>query len=115
MSGSIPRVCLTTLLLPLLLCLVGLSVWAAEARQPEEMTAGKVADLKDTLEKGLKCRLPNEFRFVRRVVSVVEAGEFPEKDVLEIFTWARRKNERRPFVYFERAMQIKAEKLGVAL
>lgn len=70
--------------------------------------------LEDVLTKGLRARRPAEFKFVSNVCDSVQRGEIPRSLVQRTFLWARRKN-KHPFQYFERAMQIQAEKLGVVL
>lgn len=82
---------------------------ACAQRQPRV----EVAQLQEQLEAGLKARLPAEFAFIARVVDLVQQGEFSEELVKSVFTWARRKNKRVPFPYFERAMRIIAERLDV--
>ena len=75
----------------------------------------KVADLKDRLEKGLRARLPADFQFIERVVDLVNQGQLPEKLVMGTFDYARRKSRRRPFPYFERALRLRAAKIGVTI
>lgn len=72
------------------------------------------ADLKSVLEKGLKARRPEEFAFVRRVVERVEDGSLPVSLVRSTFLWARQR-QPYPVVYFERAMRVRAKKLGITL
>lgn len=72
------------------------------------------ADLKSVLEKGLKARRPEEFAFVRRVVERVEDGSVPVSLVKSTFLWARQR-QPYPVVYFERAMRVRAKKLGITL
>lgn len=70
--------------------------------------------LKDTLEKGLKARLPSEFAFIRTVTEKVDDGTLPRSVVESTFLWARRKPQH-PFEYFQQGLKIRAEKLGVTL
>jgi hypothetical protein len=70
--------------------------------------------LKDTLEKGLKARLPSEFAFIKTVVEKVDDGSLPRSLVESTFLWARRK-PIHPFEYFEQGLKVRAEKLGVTL
>ena len=76
--------------------------------------AVKAADLKDQLEKGLKARRPSEFAFIARVVRLVERERLPRSLVEGTFLWARPKRPR-PYQYFERAMRIRARRLGINL
>jgi hypothetical protein len=71
-------------------------------------------DLQETLEKGLKARRPEEFQFIARVATLVDQGGLPEDLVKSTFIWAR-KQPRHPFQYFERALIIRAAKLGIQL
>lgn len=90
--------------------------FASEHSYAQESPPGvRIADLQDQLEGGLKARLPNEFAFINRVVQAVKDRELSLAEVKSIFQWARRKNNKVPFPYFERAMRIVAAKKGVAL
>ncbi|MEX0793662.1 MAG: hypothetical protein WD045_11030 [Pirellulaceae bacterium] len=119
MLRKLPAIRPFALVFPLFLLALTISGRSADAVEPvsfDGTTAqGQVANLKDTLEKGLKCRLEREFRFVDRVVIAVDEGDLPVKMVLEMFSYARRKNQHRPFVYFERGMIIRAAELGIKL
>ena len=81
----------------------------------EGSPGGRVAELKDQLEGGLKARLPHEFLFIAVVVDRVEKRQLSTGEVKSIFQWARRKNKVTPFPYFERAMRIIAARKGVSL
>ncbi|MEM8677781.1 MAG: hypothetical protein AAGF97_00370 [Planctomycetota bacterium] len=72
-------------------------------------------DLKTQLETGLRARRPQEFAFIDEVVKLVDEGKLTRKLVQETFDWARKKRVTYPYVYFERAMQIRAAKVGVQL
>jgi len=119
MLRNLPPLHRFALVLPLFLLALAITERSARSVEPVRVgganAQGQVANLKDTLEKGLKCRLDREFRFVGRVVKAVDDGRLPEQTVLEMFTYARRKNEHRPFVYFERGLIIRAAQLGVIL
>ena len=75
----------------------------------------RVADLQDQLESGLRARLPGEFAFIARVIARVEDKQLTTGEVKSVFQWARRKNKRIPFPYFERAMRIIAARKKVVL
>ena len=79
--------------------------------------AVEVADLKDQLEKGLKARLPADFAFISKVVMLVEEEKLPLKTVKAVFQWARDKGAKNnyPFPYFQRALKIRAKKLGIVI
>ncbi len=70
--------------------------------------------LKDTLEKGLKARRPEEFSFIATVVEKVNDGAIPLSLVDSTFLWAR-KRESHPFQYFQQAIRVRAQKIGVEL
>ncbi|MDG2382608.1 MAG: hypothetical protein P8N76_13145 [Pirellulaceae bacterium] len=84
------------------------STWASDT------IAQRGPSLKDELQKGLKARLPSEFAFVDRVVALVDAGRLPSPLVRSTFGWARRKKPY-PFPYFQRAMVLRAAKIGVEI
>src|SRR5262245_27507058 len=71
--------------------------------------------LKSILQLGLRCRRQFEFDFTANVAEKVENGELPLDLTLAIFSWARQKGTRYPFLYFMRAMQLRAADLGVTL
>jgi hypothetical protein len=80
-------------------------------------SAGEIADLKEQLEKGLQARLPSEFKFIARVCLLVQQGTLPLPLVRSTFTWARRQvvGRKYPFPYFERALRIRAKRIGVMI
>ena len=71
--------------------------------------AMEVSSLKDTLEKGLKARRPEEFAFIAKVIDLVEQGKLTEKLVRGTFRWAQRQDDHKPFPYFERAIKLRAK------
>jgi hypothetical protein len=81
--------------------------------------AGQIADLKDQLEKGLKCRRPQEFAFVAAVVTKVENGDITRQIVVETFSYARKKatkvGTKYAFPYFARALEERAKQAGTPL
>lgn len=74
-----------------------------------------IADLEDQLTAGLKIRQAEEERFVAAVLMLVEEKRLPVSLVKSVFHWSRRKNPKVPFPYFERAMRLTAEKIGVEI
>jgi hypothetical protein len=70
--------------------------------------------LKDTLEKGLKARLPSEFAFIDEVISKVDDGTLPRSMVESTFLWARRR-QIHAFEYFEQGLKVRAAQIGVSL
>ncbi|REJ69282.1 MAG: hypothetical protein DWQ31_05270 [Planctomycetota bacterium] len=87
---------------------------AAPVAADEEPPGDGQPSLQTLLEAGLKARRPVEFRFIDRVCELVIEGELPRSLVQQTFIWARRRNAR-PFPYFERAMRVQAERLGVKI
>lgn len=81
--------------------------------------AGQIADLKDQLEKGLKCRRPQEFAFVAAVVEKVENEDLTRQIVVETFAYARKKatkvGTKYAFPYFARALEERAKQAGTPL
>jgi hypothetical protein len=77
----------------------------------------EVGDLKDQLEKGLKARRPTDFAFLAKVILLVEMNKLPLPEVKAIFQWARKRGAKTnyPFPYFERALKIRAKKLGIII
>jgi hypothetical protein len=81
---------------------------------PRQAVAVQVADLQDQLEAGLQTRRPAEVAFITRVVTLVEQDRLPLALVKSTFQWARPKKPR-PFPYFERAIRIRAARIGVQI
>jgi len=115
-----------TVLLPSILAGTGLVNLAdASAAEPVEVAdvsvsnplAAEVADLKEQLENGLKARLPADFAFISKVVTLVEQDKLPISVVKAVFQWARKKGAANnyPFPYFQRALKIRAKKLGIVI
>ncbi len=75
--------------------------------------SGQVASLKDQLKAGLKARRTVEFRYIENVVKLVEQRKLPVKLVLETFQYARRKRTGYPFQFFQRALALRAARIGV--
>ena len=95
------------------LAIIALLVVCSFAAKPHSASA-QVADLKQTLEKGLKARRPAEFAFIAKVVNLVNQKKLTLRLVLSTFKWARNKRPH-PYPYFQRAMRTQAAKLGVTI
>jgi len=76
-----------------------------------------VAELRDQLESGLKARRPQEFQFIARVIALVNADRLPLALVRSTFHWARKKTRFKghTFTYFERALRIRAARIGIRI
>ena len=77
-------------------------------------SAVDVADLQEQLESELEARRPTEFAFIARVCNLVDTNVLPFDLVNSTFLWARPKRPR-PYVFFERAMRVRAAQRGVRI
>jgi hypothetical protein len=71
--------------------------------------------LEDQLVVGLRATRADQRIFLRKVAEFVEKGNFDHARVLAIFEWARQRNDRFPFPYFERAMRFDSKRANVTL
>lgn len=95
----------------LILAAAGVLLWVKPVPSQDKLTP----TLKETLEKGLKCRRNVEFQFVAQVVALVDASLLPQDVVLGTFSWARKQRDDIPFPYFQAALRERAKKYGVSL
>jgi len=79
---------------------------------PNETVGAFTADLKARLEKDLKVRLPEDFKFVELVIELVENDTLPLKLVNRCYLWAR-KQPNYQFQHFQRAVRKQAREIGV--
>ena len=98
----------------LLLLVAFLSGAAVANSLGQQFSDGVQVDLKQQLEAGLYARRPVEFSYIARVVRMVERRQLPEQLVISTFAWARHKRPY-PIVYFERALQIRARRIGIVV
>lgn len=102
-------------------------IWAALATMPlslavltphaaSQVRAADVS-LQDTLEKGLKARLPADFEFVAHVVQLVDNGTLPYDLVLGTFDWVRKNRGQKTYLmpYFEQALRRRAAERGIQI
>lgn len=82
---------------------------------PQQVDAADVADLKDTLERGLYARLPEQYAFIDRVVDLVKMNRISLKLVYSTFQWSYKYDKGRRFYYFEAAMRKRAGDLGIEI
>jgi len=94
-------------------CLAGLPRPAAADDSPRTTGGAEVISLEDQLKTGLRTRRPEEGEFVEEVVRLVNAGRLPRKVVESTYLWAINRRQTYPFPAFERALRLRAEKLGV--
>ena len=116
------RLAIATILLSLLFTapsfgqlLYGAPVGSTRLSQHQFRGSGRVASLENQLKAGLKARRDVEFKFIANVVKLVKEGKLPVKLVVETMQYARKKPTRHPFQYFQRALALRAAKLGVKL
>jgi hypothetical protein len=77
--------------------------------------AVQIAELKDQLKNGLQARRPEDREFLDRVATMVENKQLPIDLVKSTFQWARRKKTYYAFPYFERALILRAEQIGITI
>ena len=122
MYQELIRICAAIFVSSLTIASVGLSQTTfAAANNSTRLAArqfrgsGRVASLKDQLKSGLKARRDVEFTFIDNVVKLVEQRKLPVKLVVETFQYARQKPTGYPFQYFQRALALRAARIGVTL
>lgn len=105
--------------LPAPLLLIGLSASTAHGQNTvdfnaaENMFSYNTVELKDQLRYGLRVAFPNQEAFINEVVTKVDSGELSRAMVNVVFVWARKRNPRIPFPYFESVLRLLAERRGV--
>jgi hypothetical protein len=98
---------------------------AAAEVQPISVTPVRphqTVSLRDRLVVGLKARLKSEVDFVELIALRVQTGHLPQRLVDETFFWARQRasvrrpgRSRRPILFFQPAMKLRAQRLGIEL
>ncbi len=103
-----------TLVATLFLC-TGLSIAqdGFDMNEAERMMDFNTVELRDQLVFGLRTTLPGQQEFLDYVIASVDAGEIPRAMVNVVFVWARKRNPRIPYPYFEIALRLLAERRGV--
>jgi hypothetical protein len=73
--------------------------------------------LKDTLEKGLKARLPTDFKFIALVVKMVNNETLPKELVMSVFLYVRKKKRFKKSMvpYFAAGLRREALKKGIKI
>ena len=103
------------------LSLVLLTFTASFATESETGSSGLVSlklsdDFENQMNVILRSRRPVEFEFVSTVVKMVEQDQLPLDLVQSTLLWVRKKKDcEYPFVYFERALRVRAAKLGIVV
>ena len=86
-----------------------------QINEAERMMSFNTIELKDQLYFGLRTFLPEQQAFLDVVVAKVESRELSRAMVNVVFVWAKKRNPKIPFPYFETALRLLAEKRGVIL
>jgi len=86
-----------------------------DLNQAEQMMSFNTVDLKDQLYFGLRTFLPEQQEFLDLVIAKVDSGEIPRAMVNVVFVWAKKRNPKIPFPYFEIALRLLAERRGVTI
>ncbi|XZE33522.1 hypothetical protein SH501x_004308 [Pirellulaceae bacterium SH501] len=81
--------------------------------EAERMMSLQTVELRDQLVFGLRTTQAGQQAFIDHVIARVEAGEIPRSMVNVVFVWARKRNPRIPYPYFEIALRLLAERRGV--
>jgi hypothetical protein len=84
-----------------------------DINEAERMLSIELVDLRSQLVFGLRTNLEGQVQFIDHVIAKVEAGEIPKAMVNVVFVWARKRNPRIPYPYFEVAMRLLAGRRGV--
>lgn len=83
--------------------------------EAERMMGFQAVELRDQLVFGLRCNLPEQTQFIDQVIARVDSGELSRSMVNVVFVWAKKRNPRIPYPYFEIVLRMLAEKRGVTL
>jgi hypothetical protein len=84
-----------------------------DINEAERMMSADIVDLRSQLVFGLRTNLPGQVQFIDSVIAKVESKEISRSMVNVIFVWARKRNPKIPYPYFEVALRLLAEKRGV--
>ncbi len=84
-----------------------------DMNEAERMMDFNTVELRDQLVFGLRTTLPGQQEFLDYVIASVDAGEIPRAMVNVVFVWARKRNPRIPYPYFEIALRLLAERRDV--
>lgn len=84
-----------------------------DMNEAERMLEIEVVELRDQLVFGLRTSLPAQQQFIDLVIQKVESKEISRAMVNVVFVWARKRNPRVPYPYFEIVLRLLAERKGV--
>lgn len=99
------------------LLLIVLSAAMGAGQNPQSVegpppNAVRKITFKQMLTTGLKCRRPEEFRYIDEIVLMVDTGYLRKHMVLGTFFYARQRSDYIPLPYFQQALQDRAKKEG---
>lgn len=99
-----------------ILVLVPAAALAAPPTRPAPTAAtGEFATLSERLKVGLRVKAPADSAFCDRVVELVRTGRLPAEVVDSTYLWSVRRGREYPFPAFERAIRLKAARIGTPL
>lgn len=81
----------------------------------EKMLSMNMVDLEDQLVKGLRLTTASQKQYIGTILQAVRQERIPRSMVNVVFVWARQKNPKYPFPYFQIAIRTLAKRRGVAL
>ena len=85
-----------------------------DLNEAERMLELNMVDLRDQLYAGLRLTTQDQKHFIQRVLSAVEQNRIPRAMVNVVYVWSKEKNARYPFIYFQIAIRVLAERRGVS-
>ena len=74
-----------------------------------------LAPLRDQLTKGLRVVTAEQAQFVNVVIAFERQGRLPRAMINLVYRWARERNPRVPFPYFEFALRALAKRRNIVL
>jgi hypothetical protein len=86
-----------------------------DMNEAERMLDIDVVELRDQLVFGLRTFQPAQQQFIDLVIQKVESKEISRAMVNVVFVWARKRNPKVPYPYFEIVLRLLAERKGVVI
>lgn len=86
-----------------------------DMNEAERMLDINVVELRDQLVFGLRTFQPAQQQFIDLVIQKVESKEISRAMVNVVFVWARKRNPKVPYPYFEIVLRLLAERKGVVI
>ncbi|MEM7476358.1 MAG: hypothetical protein AAF483_15300 [Planctomycetota bacterium] len=88
---------------------------AQQGSVTQQLSERHIVSLEDQLSKGLRITTVAQQTYIRQIVQLVELGRLPRAMVNLLFTWARQRNPKVPFPYFQYALRALAKRRGIAV